>query len=178
MKVINLFGGPGSGKSTTAAGLFYKMKLHHLSVELVTEYAKDLVYSDRLASMLDQQEYIFAKQNHQLHRLRDKVDWVVTDSPTLLASVYVQDEWPCVEKFKDLVRCSYHTYDNINVYLRRPNEFQEYGRAHNLEQSKELDTSIIDMLQAENIIYDAFDVDEHIVDNLFEELVRPQVLQG
>ena len=27
MKVINLFGGPGSAKSTTAAGLFYFMKL-------------------------------------------------------------------------------------------------------------------------------------------------------
>jgi len=26
MKVINLFAGPGAGKSTTAAGLFYYMK--------------------------------------------------------------------------------------------------------------------------------------------------------
>jgi len=80
MKVINLFGGPGSGKSTTAAGLFQKMKLKHMSVELISEYAKKLVYSNRLENMLDQQEYIFAKQNNMLHMLRDKVDFVITDS--------------------------------------------------------------------------------------------------
>ena len=104
MKVINLYGGPGSGKSTTAAGLYYRMKMAHHNVELVTEYAKDLVYADRLEGMLDQQEYIFAKQNNRLHRLRNKTDWVVTDSPILLSTVYVNEGWQCVEKFKELVK--------------------------------------------------------------------------
>ena len=35
--VINFYGGPGSGKSTAAAGLFYKMKLGGYSVELTDE---------------------------------------------------------------------------------------------------------------------------------------------
>ncbi len=39
-----MFGGPGTGKSTSAAGLFFKMKLAQMEVELVTEYAKDLVW--------------------------------------------------------------------------------------------------------------------------------------
>jgi hypothetical protein len=43
MKVINLWAGPGAGKSTTAAGLFL-MKLTGRRVELVTEYAKEVVY--------------------------------------------------------------------------------------------------------------------------------------
>ena len=43
-KVINLFGGPGAGKSTTAAGLFYEMKVRDIKCELVTEYAKDMTY--------------------------------------------------------------------------------------------------------------------------------------
>lgn len=46
MKVINLFGGAGIGKSTFAASLFAHMKQLHLNVELVQEYAKHLVYQD------------------------------------------------------------------------------------------------------------------------------------
>ena len=81
MKVINLFGGPGVGKSTAAAGLFYEMKKRQLSVELVTEYAKDMVWENR-QNILDDQIYIFAKQQRRIARLRDHhIDWVITDSP-------------------------------------------------------------------------------------------------
>ena len=52
MKVINLFGGPGCGKSTTAADLFARMKLRGLSVELVTEYAKDVVWDEKAAATI------------------------------------------------------------------------------------------------------------------------------
>jgi adenylate kinase family enzyme len=65
MKVINLFGGPGSGKSTLAAGLFERMKIQGLSVELVTEYAKDMVW-ERRGNILDDQLYILAKQHRRL----------------------------------------------------------------------------------------------------------------
>lgn len=41
-KVINLYGGPGTGKSTTAAMLFAKMKLAGFNCEYVPEFAKDL----------------------------------------------------------------------------------------------------------------------------------------
>ena len=39
-KVISFFGSPGTGKSTTSAGLFYEMKNRDISCELVNEYAK------------------------------------------------------------------------------------------------------------------------------------------
>ena len=144
MKVINLFGGPGSGKSTTAAGLFYFMKLQHLNVELVTEYAKDLLWSGRLQNLLDQQEYIFAKQNHKLHRLRGKVDFAITDSPILLSYAYPKvnqeqkntDKWPALDAFLEFVVKINDTYDNINICLLRPERFETVGREHNLEQSR------------------------------------------
>jgi ATP:corrinoid adenosyltransferase len=47
MKVINLWAGPGAGKSTTASGLFYLMKTADMQVELVTEYAKDMTWEGR-----------------------------------------------------------------------------------------------------------------------------------
>ena len=167
MRVINLYGGPGSGKSTTAAGLFYKMKLNHMSVELVTEYAKDLVYANRLEDMLDQQEYIFAKQNKRLHQLRDHVDWVITDSPLMLSCVYVSNDWPAVSSFKVLVKDIYDTYNNENIFLGRPQQFQEYGRRHNEEESKEIDTVIKDMLEDYCIRYTTIPTDETVVDTIY-----------
>ena len=41
--VVNLLGAPGSGKSTIAASIFSKLKFQNLNVELVSEYAKELV---------------------------------------------------------------------------------------------------------------------------------------
>ena len=62
MKVINLFAGPGIGKSTTAAGVFWKMKTLGFKVELVTEFAKSLVYASDLK--LNDQLYVFAKHTN------------------------------------------------------------------------------------------------------------------
>lgn len=46
-RIINLWAGPGSGKSTIAAYVFSKLKMKNINCELVTEYAKQLVYSGR-----------------------------------------------------------------------------------------------------------------------------------
>lgn len=54
--IINLIGGPGSGKSTTAAGLFYKLKKLGYNCEMSLEFAKDKVMDDQI--------YIFGKQYH------------------------------------------------------------------------------------------------------------------
>ena len=83
LKVINLFAGPGAGKSTTRAGLFYLMKQNRYNVEETTEYAKDLT-RDKDVSILSDQLYILAKQNRKLNRLQGKVDYALTDAPLLL----------------------------------------------------------------------------------------------
>lgn len=41
MLVINLFGGPSTGKSTTAAEIFVYLKKKKINCEYITEYAKD-----------------------------------------------------------------------------------------------------------------------------------------
>ena len=54
---INLFGGPGVGKSTLAAGLFWFFKTNRLTlkhsyvIELVREFAKDLVWAQDLYTL-------------------------------------------------------------------------------------------------------------------------------
>lgn len=46
MIIINLYGSPGSGKSTAAAYIFSKLKMKGVECELVTEVAKDLVWDE------------------------------------------------------------------------------------------------------------------------------------
>ena len=127
--VINLFGGPGCGKSTTMARLFADLKARGYNVEMVSEFAKDLVYEQRQETMKDEL-YIFAKQHHRLFRVNDKVDVIITDRPLLLTNIYARLYLPDDEYRKDLIR----------LYLNREGiEYKTEGRLQNLEQSKEID---------------------------------------
>ena len=78
-KVINFYGGPGSGKSTKAAGLYYKMNMAGFSVELNNEFAKECVWEDNVP-MLKDQLFMLAHQHRKILRLVGKVDYVITDS--------------------------------------------------------------------------------------------------
>ena len=91
-KVVNFFAPPGSGKSTTAAGTFFKMKLLGLNVELVTEFAKDMCWAGRHQEMYNQ-VYIISKQFHKMYRLIGQVDYIITDSPLLLGLIYKPDNY-------------------------------------------------------------------------------------
>lgn len=142
MKVINLWGAPGAGKSTVAAGLFYKMKVAGYKVELVTEYAKDVVWDNR-SDLLRDQLYLLAKQNRRLERLRDKVDWVITDSPLLLVLAYMPEVY--YSHFNSLAYDVWNTYTNINYLLERSHEYKRDGRVQTEDESKIIDEKIQDI---------------------------------
>ena len=61
-KIINLFGGPGCGKSTTASGIFYELKKRGYECELSLEFAKDKVWEDSLRTLDDQIYKITARK--------------------------------------------------------------------------------------------------------------------
>lgn len=86
-KLINLWGGPGSGKSTLAADVFATFKKQGKNVELVTEYAKSFAWEGKKITSLDQIQ-IAASQSIAEERLIGKVEYVVTDSPSLLGAFY------------------------------------------------------------------------------------------
>ena len=153
MKVINLFGSPGCGKSTQAMGLAYRMKMMGLNVELVTEYAKDLVWQDRLDNMLDQQEYIFAKQNHRLHRLRGKVDYVVTDSPIIFGIVYMSHDAEVLEDLVTLMMSTFRRYENHNFLLTRGIPYKSEGRRQAVDEADAVARDIEKLLADEALPY-------------------------
>lgn len=51
--VVNLIGGPCSGKSTIASGLFYANKKLGINAELALEFAKDKVWEESFRTMDD-----------------------------------------------------------------------------------------------------------------------------
>lgn len=143
MKIINLYGGPGTGKSTTAAGVFYLMKTLGYRIELVTEYAKELCWENRLQSLNDQL-YIFAKQQHRLERLRKHdLEYVVTDSPLLLSIAYDDGK---SKIFKELVYEKYNQYNNIDILLNRVKPYQKYGREQEEDSARLIDKLVCDVL--------------------------------
>ena len=136
MKVINLFAGPGSGKSTTCAGVFSKLKLAGINCEMALEYAKDKVWEQSFHT-LDNQIYIFGKQLHRLWRLKDQVD-IIYDKT-------------CNEKFGALVLDQFNQFENINYFITRGNTYNPKGRMQTLEESIDLDCRIASLLDSNNI---------------------------
>lgn len=151
MRVINVFGGPGAGKSTTAAGVFHKMKTMRREVELVTEYAKDMTWEGR-KNILTDQLYVLAKQNRRLERLKShKVDWVISDSPLVLGLIYQPPEY--FQTFQPFLMEVFNSYDNINIMLSRDFEYNPVGRNQTAEQAAQIDADLHSLLRANGVPY-------------------------
>jgi tRNA uridine 5-carbamoylmethylation protein Kti12 len=170
--VINLYGGPGVGKSTTAAGVFSLLKLHNIECELVTEYAKDLVWEERHRTIQDQQ-YLFAKQHHRLWRVADKVDVIVTDCPLMLSPIYGERYKIVNESFTNNVVDVVNGFDNRNIILTRTKKFNRNGRNVTEEQAKEIDGEVVSILDRYNMTWMAipgnFDGINIIVQSILKE---------
>jgi hypothetical protein len=141
--VVNLFGGPGIGKSTVAAALFAMLKLNGVSCELVTEYAKDKVWEGS-DDMLRDQIYVFAKQFHRVWALQGKVDVVVTDSPFLLSLYYGRDATS--DAFKRTVVDEYDKMWNLDILLNRSVPYDPAGRQQTAKQAIEVDQFLGELL--------------------------------
>lgn len=168
LKVINLFGGPGAGKSKIRAGLFNLMKEARISCEEVTEYAKGVTW-DNNQDKLSDQLYIFAKQNRQLERLRGKVEWVISDSPLLLSMHYRPLEY-FPETFGSLVKEVWSSYENVNFFIDRVGSYDPVGRNQTEEEAEEIDQQILDLLLGNSWEYSRVDGDHMAHHELFKRL--------
>lgn len=158
-QIINLFGASGSGKSTTAMGLTYFLRLGGYKVEYVNEYAKDLVYEES-THKLKHQLYVFAKQLKKQDVLLNKdLDYIVTDSPILLSYFYGEKYNTNLVGFKELVMNSFTAQDNINFFIKRNVPFDPSLR---LQDEAESDQDSEDLLKLLN----SLDVELTTVDSL------------
>jgi hypothetical protein len=101
MLVINLWGGPGAGKSTVAAEVFVKLRQRtKANVELTNEFATELCFEG-------------AKENL-------KVDVAVCDSPIGMGTAYDKDiDAKYATEYMTLVYKLRHIYPAIDIMIDR-----------------------------------------------------------
>lgn len=172
MKVINFFGGPSSGKSTTAAYVFSQLKICGFACQYINQYAKDCVYEQRYSLLENDQLYILAKQNHKLKMLEigAKIDFAIVDSPLLLSNIYGNYNKSIPDSFEKLTLDYFHSYDNVNFFIERNKKFESNNRIHNLEQSLKIDSYIKNYLVANNIAFQDIVASQNIITQLKESV--------
>lgn len=152
---INWFGGPAIGKTTVSAEFFTELKKFELDVEIVSEFAKDVILEGR-PQALQHQWYILANQAYRIWCAYNAMDVVLVDSPILLGPVYDKEASPAL-----LALCleNHHKYNNLNIVLSRNPTFEHSmaGRVHSLTESISVDNRIVRTLDEHGISYIRYD---------------------
>ena len=138
------------------ADVFAKLKWKGIDCELVTEFAKDLVWEERTETFKDEL-YIFAKQNHRLFRVNGKVDVIITDRPLILTVLYNNRYGTKLRELNDLVVNEFNSYHNLNYFISRKKKYNPNGRNQTEQESDEIATDIKTILNTYNIPYTKVD---------------------
>lgn len=155
--------------------LFSIMKLAGHNVELIQEYAKDLVYEQRFATLKDQL-YMLGKQNHRLHRTVSQVELVINDSPLVLSSLYSPPNY--YKLFDEFVMEVFDSYDNVNFFMSRPasRPYQPSGRTQTMEQALEVRDRLVYYMDSHRIAYIPLDSDHTTAQTIYEILCARNII--
>ena len=175
-KLINLFGGPGIGKSSIAAGIFYKLKMKHISCNNPYEFPKTLAWDNNIPAIKDQL-YVFANQHRGIAQSYGKVDYIIIDSPILFSKIYhsyYTEGYPAEfygDSFHKMILELHNKYDNINILLERAEgSHNEEERFQDMKQSLEIDVLCKDILDKHEIPYHTVKVGKNTVKDILKLL--------
>lgn len=153
MRVLNLIGQPGAGKSTLAAGIFWLLKTRHYNVELVTEYTKDAIYEGS-GFVLEDELLVFAEKYRRIKRLSGSVELAITDSPLMNAVFYDRSFGAEGRAFFRRVA---ERFDNRYVFVRRVAPYVPHARMSSQAEADRMGEVIRGFLVSEKIPF--FEVD-------------------
>ncbi|MBP3544005.1 MAG: AAA family ATPase [Lachnospiraceae bacterium] len=153
--VINAFGGPGAGKTTSCLDITAELKKAGYVAEYVQEYVKELVWEQNwelLDGSQDHQFQILKEQMRRMDRLYGQVDFIVTDAPILLNYIYNNE---LTDSYENMLSELYSQYDSFNFIMERDiSKFETEGRMQNLEESIEKDGEIKALLDKKGLSYE------------------------
>lgn len=183
-RVVNLFGGPGIGKSSIASGLTYKLKKNHITCDNPYEFPKVLAWDENYSAISDQL-YVVANQHRGIVKSFGKVDYIILDSPVMLSLIYKDyyneqrdNDYPSRlyrENFDRMIMDIHNGYDSVNILLKRTEgNHNDSERYHNLEQSQELDTMIEDSLKEHGVEYHIVEVGDDTVKDIYKILKKSE----
>lgn len=159
MLVINLLGEPGVGKSVTASGLFYELSINGFKTEVIPEVAKGYAWETPKDSngqalphpIFKQQIFLLGEQNRLLERVNGQRDIAIMECPLILTAIYQPRDY--FKSFEPLVLEQFNFYNNFNILLERNHTFDNEGRVHTEEESKQVRNKLKDFLKKHNIPY-------------------------
>ncbi len=159
---INIFGGPGCGKSTLAAHLYSQLRRDGLKIEMVSEWVKQWAYEGKEISSFDQ-VYILGQQlqlEDRVLRFREKVEYIVTDAPIVLTVPYAKrGGFPFWNNLLDIAKDFERKYPSLNLLLQRGNlPYHAEGRYETYEQALEMDELIRQTLIENTIPFEEVDL--------------------
>lgn len=140
---VNLYGAPGSGKSSGASYVFSQLKLNGINCEYVSEFAKDKCWegNKNIFSIPENQFYIGANQFYRMSSLLNKVDVIVTDSPIFLNSFY-NKSGILGKEYNDIMLRLSDMFFNVNFYINRVKPYLWIGRNQTEEQAIKMDKEL------------------------------------
>ena len=110
---------------------------------------------------------IMGKQVARMERLRDKVDYIVCDSPLLMQAAYSSSTLN-----KDIAAVEFHKWDNYNYFVRRKKVFNPKGRNHTAEESHQLDCQIHELINRETTLEDHIDGNYHGINQVVYQTLK------
>lgn len=177
MKIINLFGAAGVGKSLTMHGLTYEMKKMGLRVENTPEVVKEMIFEESNVSRHGGQLYLLAEQNRRIARLESKADYIITDCPLMLIAYYTPVNY--IEGFEKLAIKLANSYENVNFLLTRNKkfEFENENRFHDESQSDEKAEEIKSYLDNNKVHYLKKESDDFLVGELIDSMLDWNIIE-
>lgn len=149
--IINLFGGPCSGKSTCAAYVFHKLRTMKINVEMIFEFTKDLTYSTNITPPYNQ-AFVFGNQLNKIEKYLEHIDILIIDSPLLLSIVYNSTPY-LNDCFNQVVLEAFNSFNNLNYLLDNDFSYSQQGRYQSEKEAKIIHSKIINMLENYKIDY-------------------------
>lgn len=158
---INLYAGPGAGKSTTAARLFSELKELGKSIEQVAEVVKKWAVLKRPVKEYDQVYLLGEQMQSEYLNLSNGMKNIVTDSPVLLSCCYTEFFFPHLEIHESMttIALAYERdHPSVNIFLNRGNKpYDPQGRYQTADEAKEIDALVRKTLDKTGTVYTEFD---------------------
>jgi hypothetical protein len=168
---VNLFSGPGAGKSTLALWLTCELRKAGIETELVDEWIKRWAYEKKHIRGWDQY-YVFASQlEKEEFYLKNSVSCIVTDSPLLMQMAYMKKQGN--DRFIPLclaaAKMFEEDYPSINIFLERGKlPYKEIGRWQTYDEALEMDKLVKSIL--EQNVQDFYEFETTDWDGILQEV--------